>query len=98
MCDTYNHKCYFCENGVSLHIADWCTGRENISVICPDCQERRALSPFSPYVMGQESLQVFADIIMDRKQIDGKLKSGRYKGRIVLILCKDPNAYGIHLN
>ena len=92
MCDCYNHKCKFCENELSIHIADYCTGRDNIIVVCPDCLKRRRVIAISKYA------RLYINWIEDRMQLFGKLADGRYKGKIVLIFCKDPEGYGIHLN
>ena len=34
MCDCFNPRCHLCETRLSLHIADFCTGRENVEVYC----------------------------------------------------------------
>lgn len=91
MCDCYSHKCEFCNNGVSIHVADFCVRRETISVICPDCQAA------DKYNIDKCS-KMFIDYLDCRQQINGKLKSGRYKGRPIIFLCTDSKAYGIHIN
>jgi hypothetical protein len=104
MCDCYAHKCLFCENKISIHIADYCTKRENIAVICPDCQAVGDYERSKTFYHNGKGLwikkyeRMYIDIIEDREQIRGKLKNNRYKGKPVIILSKDPKAYGVHLN
>ena len=93
MCDCYVHTCQMCDNGLSIHIADFCTRRSNIFVFCPDCLEW----PKGGLVVSSYS-RLFICRIEFRKQLSGKLRDGRYKGKIVLIFCKDAEAYGIDLN
>ena len=97
MCDCYFHKCLFCKNELSIHIADFCVPREDIVVICPDCckpdyEKSEADINIAKYK------RLFFGIIEDKNQIDGKLKDGRYRGKLVLILSKNPKTYGICLN
>ena len=94
MCDCYGHKCEFCENVLSIHIADYCVKRKEIIAICPDCQKQ-----ISNDGLGVKNCTLlFVDIIDDRNQIDGKLKDGKYKGKSVLFFSKDSRAYGVRLN
>ncbi|KKN19390.1 hypothetical protein LCGC14_0946010 [marine sediment metagenome] len=96
MCDCYEHKCEYCSNELSIHVADFCTKRKNISVVCPDCQEPQY--PLRPQLDVSSFKQLYVCTIEFQKQVSGKLKDGKYKGKVVLIFCKDANAYGIYLN
>lgn len=100
MCDCYCPKCLFCDNKVSIHIADFCTPRENVDIICPDCQTYENLCTGENKGLNiAKYKKLFIDYIFCRMQIvEGKLKDGRYKGKPVIFLCKDSNAYGISLN
>lgn len=104
MCDCYSHKCFFCDNEISIHIADFCTKRENLIIICPDCQVAGAYETDETFYHNGKGLNInkyarlFIDCIECREQVFGKLKDGKYKGKPVIFLCKDPKAYGIHLN
>ena len=91
MCDCYGHKCKFCNNEISIHIADYCTARKNIDVICPDCQTEKAIDM-------RDYKKLWVAKIEFREQVFGKLKDGRYKGKTVLLLSKDGSAYGVCLN
>ena len=85
-------------------MADFCTKRKNIIVICPDCQLAGAYETGKTFYRNGKGLNIkeytrlFIDYIEFREQIFGKLKDGKYKGKSVIFLCKDPKAYGIHLN
>lgn len=94
MCDCYGQKCKFCKNKLSIHIADYCTSRENVAVICPDCID----GWLDKGIHISKYKKIWVDKIESREQVFGKLKSGKYKGRIVLLLSKAATAYGICLN
>jgi hypothetical protein len=94
MCDCYNQKCHYCDNEVSIHIADFCVKRESIVLLCPDCQDAPSSNGFD---LDRLAL-LFVDTIDNREQIVGKLRDKKYVGKTVLIFCKDPKAYGIRLN
>lgn len=90
MCDCYEHPCEMCGCEISIHIADFCTDRENVHPYCTRCTRKlvRAGIP--------EGKKVFEDtVIMSGKY--GPVPGAR-KGQKVIILCDDPKAYGIHLN
>lgn len=94
MCDCYGHKCLFCENKLIIHIADFCTARENIAVVCPDCIS----GWFDKGIHISKYKKLWIDKIEFREQVFGKLKDGRYKGKNVLLFSKSIQAYGICLN
>jgi len=98
MCDCYAHKCKFCENKLSIHIADYCTARKNVCVICPDCLRNLAIPYFSGRLNIKKFAQLYIDQISNREQLFGKLAGNKYKGKIVLLFSKDPKAYGVCLN
>ena len=93
MCDCYYQKCEFCDNEISIHIADFCVERKDIEVICPDCVKYKERGIYTGFYK-----LMFAGIIKDRNQVNGKLKNGRYKGKLVIMFSKDVDAYGVHLN
>ena len=37
MCDCYTGRCTICKRGMEIHIADFCTPRDNVFPFCPDC-------------------------------------------------------------
>lgn len=87
MCDCYTAKCEGCGCKMSLHIADWCTKRENVHPYCNRCSRK---------LQNPEATKVFRDTIRDLKQIEGtKVK---HIGQEIIILCDDKNAHGIYLN
>jgi len=111
MCDCYEHKCESCATRIQLHIADFCTRRENVHVYCPQCV--RAGDVLRPYTRtyqwkgegrscstwkGTPCAQVFVDTVAMPQQILLGEKAVGVPGEVVLILCDDPQAYGIHLN
>lgn len=87
MCDCYTGKCVTCGCDVSMHIADFCTDRDNVHVYCHRCARKVKKSGVP------ESKQIIWEAITSKRQVEG----GK-KGEEVLILCDDPKAYGIHLN
>jgi hypothetical protein len=99
MCDCYNHKCEYCDNYLSIHIADFCVARDIVKVVCPVC-----LSKINPD--GLLTKKVFWDTIQDDHQIcvgpneESVVDDGdtNFVGQTVLFLCDDEKAYGIHLN
>jgi len=90
MCDCYVHKCEGCGCDISMHIADFCTERKNVHPYCPRCT-RKLLKQGIP-----EGKKQFKDTVT----VSGKYSevAGGRKGQEVIILCDDPNAYGISLN
>ena len=100
MCDCYGHRCLFCKNELSIHIADFCTPRESVAVICPDCLAKKANAEIRKehLVNIKDYKQLYIERLECREQLFGKLANGKYKGKIVLLMCKNPKAYGICLN
>jgi hypothetical protein len=94
MCDCYGHKCESCENVIAVHIADFCTDRENLKVYCPDCldaipeTDANAVNVFFSKVEDPE-------VIMNEKW---KRVHRSYIGKIVVFICSDKKAHGIYLN
>ena len=104
MCDCYQHKCEGCDNTISLHVADFCTKRSNIHVYCPLCLApapigRISSNPNPLFYKGRQTAKVFADTVSTMHDIldPAGTPVGR-RGQVVVILCDDPDAYGIHLN
>lgn len=91
MCDCYCHKCEGCDHEISIHVADFCTERENIKVYCPNCLMKLP-------AIDSSRTKVFIDKIDDNEQIINRKKHERIKGKPVVILVKDMKAQGIHLN
>lgn len=87
MCDCYTGKCETCGCDIAIHIADFCTGRENAFPYCPRCT-RKIIKQGLPTQM-----RVFKEDISREDQV-----AGRKIGQEVVILCNDFNAYGVHLN
>lgn len=88
MCDCYTDKCINCEREIQIHIADYCTPRENVRVYCPKCIDKLRTG-----VIGSK-------VFVDRVSRGGKWGQGEglRKGQLVIIICNDPGAYGINLN
>lgn len=92
MCDCYTTKCETCGCSISIHIADFCTDRENVHPYCPECT-LQIINKGIP-----SDLKVFRDTIEDdRDDYPLQVENGE-KGEDDIILCDDLNAYGIHLN
>ena len=87
MCDCYTAKCELCGCKISLHIADFCTKRENVHPYCNRCS-RKLVKPVAA--------KIFKDKITDTEQVEGT--QAKHIGQEVVILCGDSDAYGIHLN
>lgn len=87
MCDCYTAKCGGCGCSISMHIGDFCTSRQNVHPYCPRCTRKLKKNGIP------KAAQIFEDTIDDKYQVDG----GR-KGQKVIILCDDPDAYGVYLN
>lgn len=87
MCDCYTAKCEMCGCNIQIHIADFCTERENVHPHCHRCT-RKIKKAGIP-----KAAQTIYEKIGRIAQVDG----GK-KGQEVIILCDDPKAYGIHLN
>ena len=89
MCDCYSDFCDGCGCDMSIHIADFCTERENIHPFCNRCT--RIIKKQKDRI--KKSAKVFKDTITLSDQVPG----GKM-GEEVIILCDDPTAYGVHLN
>ena len=87
MCDCYTAKCELCGCKISLHIADFCTKRENVHPYCNRCS-RKLVKPVAA--------KIFKDTITSMEQVEGT--QPKHIGQEVVILCGDSDAYGIHLN
>ena len=87
MCDCYTARCESCGRGVELHIADFCTTRNNVHVYCPHCLKK------VPAGQANMARRIFRCMVEERRQVEG----GRV-GQEVLILVDDEDAHGIHLN
>lgn len=88
MCDCYGHECAGgCGRLISMHISDYCTERENVHPYCPTCTRKLSKKKIAAAV------RVFWDNVEDNGQVDRA-----HKGSKVVILCDDPEAYGVHLN
>jgi hypothetical protein len=90
MCDCYCHKCEGCGCDISIHIADFCTPRENIHPYCPRCTKK----------LKKQGIPKSAQMFTDTVTTSGKYSEveGGKKGQEVIILCDDPDAYGVSLN
>ncbi len=91
MCDTYTANCENCGCEMNLHIADFCTPRENVIPYCHRCTRKVRRGKVIP----PEHCQAFYDSATTIT--DGEIM-GIKRGDEVVIYCKDENAYGIYLN
>ncbi len=89
MCDCYTAKCELCGCDISLHIADFCTKRENVHPFCNRCTRKLKLAK-------PKTAKIFVDKITDLEQVEGT--KAKHIGQKVIIFCDDVDAYGIHLN
>ena len=87
MCDCYTAKCENCGCDMSLHIADFCTKRENVHPYCNRCSRQ---------VKHPKAVKVFEVKITHVRQIQST--KPHQIGQRVVILCDDAKAYGIALN
>ncbi len=87
MCDCYMHECENCGCGIAMHIGDYSTDRESVTVYCTACALlfTKKTAPKAHFVSWEK---------VTRK---GQVEGGRV-GAEVLILCNDPKGYSIHLN
>ena len=90
MCDCYTAKCETCGCSMAIHIADYCTGRENVHPYCDRCTPKLKKKGIP------KGMYVHTDRI-GRIGEHGQVEGGK-RGAAVVILCDDPEAYGIHLN
>lgn len=90
MCDCYTDKCETCGCKMAIHIADDCTDRKNIHPYCPRCTKKLKKAGIP------EGVKVFEDDVV-RFGKYGQVDGGK-KGDTVIILCDDPEAYGVELN
>jgi len=90
MCDCYMAKCANCDCEIPLHIADFCTPRENVIPYCPRCSKKIAKGT----ITAPEHKFTVVDVAEINYGKDIHIK----KGDRVCIFCTDENAHGIHLN
>ena len=76
-----------CKCDIEIHIADFCTKKENVHPYCNRCT-RKLVKPIAA--------KIFRDKITSLDQIEG-IKS-KHIGQEVIILCDDASAYGVYLN
>ena len=93
MCDCYIHKCEMCGCGISMHIANNCTARENVHPYCTRCT--RKLKKHESHKI-TNAVRVFVDFVRGRGR-EAEVEGAR-PGQEVIILCDDEKAYGISLN
>ena len=94
MCDCYVTKCSGCRCEISIHVADFCTARENVHPYCPDCTKKLTIEDILNYqrVFMDEGILDDGCWCMDMEEIKDPVRGK------VFFLCTDPDAYGIHLN
>jgi len=102
MCDCYAGKCEMCGHLISLHVADFCTERENVHPYCISCTRKMAKKhkkgkkgEWPETINGQK---VFVDNTAKKRQENREPILTGNGDREVIILCDDHKAYGIHLN
>ena len=99
MCDCYYTKCALCdEYEISVHIANFCTGRGNVKVVCPDCTYRKAIA-----VSGSNATLYFQKVTSETQVIKTVIQAGdrycpEFIGRQVTFIVTDVDAYGVELN
>ncbi len=97
MCDCYTTGCVGCNCEMDIHIGDFCTERKNVHPYCPECTKELIRSRTLDCRKGHpQNKKIFVEILGFGGR-DSGVRGGR-KGQIVIILCDDMNAYGIHLN
>ena len=92
MCDCYSGKCEKCGCKMEIHIADFCTPRENVHPYCTRCT-RKIKKKGIPL----KTQKVFEDVVT-RVTSNIEQVEGGHIGDPVIFLCDDPRAYGIGLN
>ena len=99
MCDCYYHKCEFCPKKLYIHIGDYSTGRENISVVCPWCI-RKSKNREAIRKLELETAEVIEEEIHNKRTvISGEDFIGRpYRDDNAVIFCRDAEARGVSLN
>ena len=90
MCDVYTRKCETCERDISVHIADFCTKRENVHPYCPPCARKLKKGGIP------STVKMFEEILTNSGKWCG-VQGGR-KGQKVIFLCDDKDAHGVGLN
>lgn len=91
MCDCYTAKCEGCGCEMEIHIADFCTARENVHPYCTRCTKKWRKRKEIP------SGLVFVDKVSRQEPNCVQVKGAKI-GENVVILCDDLRAYGVHLN
>ena len=97
MCDCYYHKCEFCNKEIDVHIGDYSTSRDNVSVVCPWCiresKNKKAIKKLKKDAVTSEIETVYLkDIIRLGDDMIGRLDDK------ILIVCRDPDAYSVSVN
>ena len=100
MCDCYETKCAGgCGTSVSVHIADWCTKRDNVEAFCPICTRRflkhKTKKGWPKQIDGK---WVSTDRAGWEEQYQVWTCSAHKKSGEVLLLCTDREAYGVYFN
>lgn len=90
MCDCYTGECTNCGCDIPLHIADFCTPKENVIPYCSRCTKKIVRGKLQP----PPDCKVFDDVAEGWYPRNFHLR----KGSKVKIYCKDKSAYGIALN
>lgn len=110
MCDCYTAKCAGgCEANIEMHIADFCTARENVHPYCISCT--RKLAKLHKKGKGKhrrwpkeiDGQKVFVDkeaawVTEGGETFVATNFSLKKKHQEVVILCDDHKAHGISLN
>ena len=90
MCDCYVAKCTMCSCSIAIHIADYCTSRDEVHPYCNRCTRKIKKK-------GKKYLKQIKYITFDKIERNNQVEGGKI-GEEVLIVYDDPNAYGISLN
>lgn len=91
MCDCYRAECELCGRGIDMHIGDFSTDRENVTVFCPNCSKE-----VSEHVLGS-FLEEEGTIIKQLTECEGQVE-GFGKGKMVIIVVNGRKGHSIHLN
>jgi len=104
MCDCYEVPCEQCRKSlIQIHIADFCVPRKSVQAFCPKCVKSWAKEgSYEQMYDGKKCKKVFLDQVVIGESVIypsvGKKFIKARKGDVVVILCDDEDAYGIHLN
>ncbi len=100
MCDCYYHKCEFCNKEIYMHIVDYSTSRDNVSVVCPWCI-RKSRNRAAIEELRTCANQVSEEIVHDPETVreyDEPIGRNHWYDDRVLIVCRDPRAGYVSLN